>query len=248
MRTITTEVDRAVPHSIASLGTAIYGTDQPTESQLWAVRRAVRRLEHLGVIRVDLTAKRFRPGEFGRPVPIPELRVSRLQAAHWHMSHRADPRALPLADRHYNRQKPGTPQFVPPGSCLVLLTAPADALWVTSAPIARYVQHAWAGAWTCTLFRNESDHRASDLIIEAVAATVWYFTVYRQKPVPKQGLITFVDAAKIRPRNGRRHVPGYSYVKAGWTPVGQTQGGLYALQLRPEDMPAPQQPRPPLRG
>jgi hypothetical protein len=25
----------------------------------------------------------------------------------WHVSHRADWRALPIADRHYNRQKPG---------------------------------------------------------------------------------------------------------------------------------------------
>src|SRR5690242_7545534 len=50
----------------------------------------------------------------------------------WYLSHRADPRAVPLADRHYNRQKPGTPQFVPPGRCLVLLTADAGALWVTS--------------------------------------------------------------------------------------------------------------------
>jgi hypothetical protein len=32
----------------------------------------------------------------------------------WRMSHRADPLALPLADRHYNRQKPGSPQFMPP--------------------------------------------------------------------------------------------------------------------------------------
>ena len=37
----------------------------------------------------------------------------------WHMSHRADPAAKRLADRHYNRQKPNSPQFVPPGSCLV---------------------------------------------------------------------------------------------------------------------------------
>src|SRR3979409_34708 len=45
----------------------------------------------------------------------------------WHLSWRADPRARPLADRHYNRQKPGAAQFVPPGGCLVLLTTEADA-------------------------------------------------------------------------------------------------------------------------
>lgn len=49
----------------------------------------------------------------------------------WRLSHRFDPRALPIADSHYNRQKPGTPQFVPPGRCLVptLITVNAFALF-----------------------------------------------------------------------------------------------------------------------
>ena len=42
----------------------------------------------------------------------------------WTVSHRADPSAVKLADRHYNRQKPGTPQFVPHG----LARLPADTL------------------------------------------------------------------------------------------------------------------------
>ena len=65
----------------------------------------------------------------------------------WALSHRFDARALPLADRHYNRQKVGSPQFVPPGRCLVLLTEDARALWVTSWPFAEFTKHAWAGAW-----------------------------------------------------------------------------------------------------
>src|SRR6266496_775871 len=69
-----------------------------------------------------------------------------VSAQPWLLSYRADPRALRLADRHYNRQKVGSAQFVPPGRCLVLLTEAADALWVTSYPLAEYVQHAWAGA------------------------------------------------------------------------------------------------------
>lgn len=47
----------------------------------------------------------------------------------WLVSHRADPLARALADRHYNRQKVGATQFVPPGRCLVLRTAACDALW-----------------------------------------------------------------------------------------------------------------------
>ncbi len=64
----------------------------------------------------------------------------------WHLSHRADQWAVAIADRHYNRQKPGTPQFVPPGRCVVLLTPDADAFWVSSWPFAEYVRHEWAGA------------------------------------------------------------------------------------------------------
>lgn len=150
--------------------------------------------------------------------------------SYWHISNRADPRALPLADRHYNRQKIGAPQFVPPGSCLVLLTEHADALWVTSAPIAAYVKHAWAGAWTCSLFRNEGTVLSSELIRSAVAATRWYYG----EP-PALGFITFVDADKTR----HKRDPGRCYRKAGWSHVGYTAGGLYALQLIAAAMPDP---------
>jgi hypothetical protein len=146
---------------------------------------------------------------------------------HWHLSHRADPAARPLADRHYTRQRPGHPQFVPPGRCLVLLTAGRSALWVTSWPFAEYVRHAWPGAWVCSCFRNESTVLSSLLIREAVAATrsVW--------PVPDLGMITFVEAGKVRSKKD----PGYCFLKAGFVPDGTTKGGLLAFRLAPEDMP-----------
>lgn len=148
----------------------------------------------------------------------------------WYRSDRYDVRALPLADRHYNRQKPGSPQFVPPGRCLVLLTKKADALWVTSWPYAQYVRHAWAGAWVCSCFRNESDQLSSALITQAVAATQAEFG----EP-PELGMVTFVDASKVR----RKRDPGRCYRKAGWHVAGETKGGLVALQLDPENMPEP---------
>lgn len=61
----------------------------------------------------------------------------------WHLSHRADEDVVPLANRHYNRQHIGSPQFVPPGRCLVL--SMPTAFWVTSWPFAEYVRHAWGG-------------------------------------------------------------------------------------------------------
>jgi len=153
----------------------------------------------------------------------------------WLKSHRADAQVVPLADRHYNRQKIGSPQFAPPGRCLVLKTEDCDAFWITSWPFAEYVRHAWAGAWVCSAFRNESLlYRSSDLIREAVAATLAFYG-----PAPELGMITFVDASKTR----RKRDPGRCYRRAGFKHVGFTKGGLYALQLLPAEMPQPEAAR-----
>ena len=153
----------------------------------------------------------------------------------WCLSTRADPAAKRLADRHYNRQNPHAAQFVPPGSCLVLLTPDATALWVTSAPIADYVQHAWAGAWVCSAFRSEGTARASDLIRAAVAATLAHYGA-----PPALGMVSFINRAHVRPTMVRG-VPtwGWTWRKAGFVDAGETKGGLLALQLRPEAMPPP---------
>jgi hypothetical protein len=153
----------------------------------------------------------------------------------WARSHRFDPRALPLADKHYNRRKVGSPQFVPPGRCYVLLTEPADALWVTSWPFAAFVRHAWPGAWVNSLFRNESSHLSSDLIRQAVAATR-----HQWGDPPPLGLVTFVDADKTR----QKRDPGYCYLMAGFHRADPpfTKGGLHALQLDPADFPEPLAP------
>lgn len=153
----------------------------------------------------------------------------------WSRSWRADPRALPLADRHYNRQKVGSPQFVPPGSCVVFLTEDAGAVWVTSWPIAAYVKHAWAGAMVNSLFRRESGPLASDLIVAATAATRAHWP-----DLPALGIVSFVDASKTR----RKRDPGRCYRRAGWTHVGYTAGGLLAFQLKPDDFPDPLPARP----
>lgn len=153
----------------------------------------------------------------------------------WCFSHRSDPIAARLADRHYNRQKIGSPQFVPPGSCLVLLTDCGRAFWVTSNPFAEYVRHAWAGAWICSAFRSENAGCASDLIRQAVAATRAYYG----NP-PELGMITFIDREKVKPTMVRGvSMWGWTYRKAGFIEVGETKGGLLALQLLPKAMPDP---------
>lgn len=151
----------------------------------------------------------------------------------WARSHRFDVAALPLADRHYNRRKVGSPQFVPPGRNVVLLSTCGRALWVTSWPFAEYVRHAWPGAWVNSLFRNEGGGLSSELIREAVAATL---SVWPEPPA--LGLITFVDASKVR----HKRDPGRCYRRAGFSHVGFTAGGLWAFRLAPADFPAAEQP------
>lgn len=150
----------------------------------------------------------------------------------WSLSHRADTAALPLADRHYNRQHVGSPQFVPPGRCFVLLTN--GALWVTSWPFAEYVKHEWAGAWVNSCFRRESGELlASEMIRQAIAATRWYWG-----DPPPLGMITFIDRSKVR----RKRDFGRCYRRAGFEVCGETKGGLLALQMRPEHMPPAEPP------
>ena len=153
----------------------------------------------------------------------------------WEISHRADRRVLPLADRHYNRQKIGTSQFVPPGRCVVLWHSSdaGQAFWVTSWPFAEYVRHAWPGAWICSAFRNESTHCASALITEALSVTRGMFG-----DPPAMGCITFIDRKHVKPIKVRGcKTWGRSYEKAGFRHVGFTKGGLMAMQLLPDSMP-----------
>jgi hypothetical protein len=150
----------------------------------------------------------------------------------WQIVTRADPRAREIADRHYNRQKVGSPQFVPPGRCLVLYieTTTGKAFWVTSYPFAEYVRHAWAGAWICSAFRNEGAGLASNLIKEAVL-----LTVQKYGNPPPQGLVTFIDRQKVRPTMTHGLATwGYCYKQAGFVEVGETKGGLLALRLTPK--------------
>jgi hypothetical protein len=156
----------------------------------------------------------------------------------WRESWRADPEARPLADRHYNRQNPGAQQFVPPGSCCVLVAgAPVDALWITSAPIAEYVSHEWAGAWVCTTYRNERPgRRSSDLIREAIAASRALLG-----EVPELGMVTMIDERHVRPKR----TPGISFLAAGFEVVGRTkERDLLVLRIEPEAMPEAIAPKP----
>jgi hypothetical protein len=149
----------------------------------------------------------------------------------WKRGNRSDPEALQLADRHYNRQKVGSVQFVPPGRCLVLKTD--GAVWVTSWPFPEYVRHAWPGAFINSLFRKECDGMASEFIRAACAATraEW-------PELPSFGMVTFIDPQHVHARkvHGRLCI-AHSYFEAGFVHVGYTKAGLWVMQLTPDRFP-----------
>jgi hypothetical protein len=155
----------------------------------------------------------------------------------WLRTWRADPRAAALADRHYSRRAIGSAQFAPAGRALVLITADATAVWVTSWQRPEY-RHDGLDAWVCTMFRNEGAGVASDLIADALAVTrhTW-------GDPPPAGTITYVDPAKVAAN--RR--PGRVFERVGFRVVRQTAGGhgrarLLELQLAAGAHPSPSPP------
>lgn len=165
-------------------------------------------------------------GLIGSPTSVP---FEHKTGGIWTDSHRFDKLALPLADRHYNRQKPGTPQFVPPGRNVVFVSGdPVSALWVSSWPL--YARHDWEGAWINTLFRREGGPQASTMIRSAVART------FEKWPdIPELGMVSFVDPSHVPPVIVRgERIYGYCYLKAGFEHVGFTKTRkLWVWQMLP---------------
>ena len=150
----------------------------------------------------------------------------------WQRTTKFDPVCAKFADRHYNRQKKGSPQFAPPGGTIVLKIMEEDeirALWVSLAQ--KFIDHQWKNSWNNCLFRNEGAGLSSTLIREAVAITrsIW------GEP-PDGGMITFIDPDKIR----KKRDPGRCYRKAGFSLVGKTKiKERLCFQLMPEEFPPP---------
>lgn len=139
----------------------------------------------------------------------------------WQQVTKFDKRACALADRHYSRRKVGAPQFMPPGETFVLLTHDADAVfgWWRPHPGSGIKAMNGLDGWTCTIFRNESKHRSSDLIVEAEA-----FLMMNASSFGPSGLITYVWDSKIKSAN-----PGYCFKAAGWKKTGRSADGKKTL-------------------
>ena len=144
----------------------------------------------------------------------------------WEQVTKFDRRAAALADRHYSRRKVGSPQFMPPGETVVLLLRGGGAVfgWWRPHPRSGIKQMNGLDGWTCSIFRNESDLRSSDLILDAELAL-------SGRTCGPDGLLTYVWDKKVRSAN-----PGYCFKLAGYSVRGRSADGRKTLLSKPFEM------------
>lgn len=152
---------------------------------------------------------------------LPGVPTTRVVTEYWQQVGKFDPRTATLADRHYNRRKIGSPQFMPPGQTLILLSPDEQAVfgWWRPHPDSGIPAINGLDGWTCTIFRNESPTLSSLMILDAEKAL--YQTGHDIGP---DGLLTYVWDSKVRSTN-----PGACFKHAGWTVRGRSADGKKTL-------------------
>ena len=142
----------------------------------------------------------------------------------------ADSRAIGLYRRHYTYppsrlKKAFRLRFAGPGEYLMLLTRGSDAIFVWR--LFRENKRAEPRGVTCSIFRNESEHLSSQMILHAEA---WALTSWPEA----KWLYTYVDPKKVRSPN-----PGYCFKVAGWKLGPPSKSGLISLWKRASESPHP---------
>lgn len=143
----------------------------------------------------------------------------------WRRVTKFDPRACALADQHYSRRKVGSPQFMPPGETMVLLSDDDRAVfgWWRPHPSSGIKAMNGLDGWTCTIFRNCSRWLSSCMILEAEAKLLASGVT-----VGPTGFITYVWDAKVQSSN-----PGYCFLMAGYERAGRSADGKKTLLIKP---------------
>ena len=131
----------------------------------------------------------------------------------WRVIGKFNPIAAKLADLHYSRRKIGSPQFMPPGQTLILLSEDEQAIfgWWRPHPDAGLKAMNGRDGWTCTIFRNVGGRLSSQLILAAEDILL------ARHDVGPDGLMTYVWDAKVRSVN-----PGYCFKRAGYRAIGRS--------------------------
>lgn len=141
----------------------------------------------------------------------------------WTATHKGDRRGRELADRHYTRQTPGAASWTRPGFNFVLVAEDdqggcAVFVWWRPKWEAGIERFDRIRAIECTIFRNETRYRSSDLIRDAIAALQSDDArrALRGEVAPPNGLITAINSAKTAKRRGKRSLPGECFRRAGF--------------------------------
>jgi hypothetical protein len=139
----------------------------------------------------------------------------------WQRITKFDPRGAKLADRHYSRRKVGSPQFMPPGETVILLSSDEKAVfgWWRPHPASGIKAMNGLDGWTCTIFRNEGNELSSSLILAAEQ-----FLIELGVSIGPSGLITYVWDKKVKSSN-----PGACFKAAGWKRTGRSADGKKTL-------------------
>ena len=137
----------------------------------------------------------------------------------WWITKDGDADGLAMYEKHYSAYKyrdgRRRSQFVGPGQTIVLRTFVGDAFFVWR----KFIDDSGQQGINCAVFRNESEHKSSDLIrqADAIADFCW----------PGERRYTYVNPQKVRSTN-----PGYCFLRAGWKRCGRTKSGLIILERR----------------
>lgn len=149
----------------------------------------------------------------------------------WTVSHKFDRDGVRLLRTHYSRRKPDSPQFMPPGETLVLVTPCKQAVWGWWRPDPRSGMRMMSGydGWVCSVFHNDSEQRSSDLILAAESVLAQRTALgLTRGPCGPDGLLTYVWRSKVRSSN-----PGYCYKAAAWVKIGTCKRKTKDLLQKP---------------
>lgn len=156
---------------------------------------------------------------------------------HWTLTHKGDDVCRTLADRHYSRQSIGSPMFCRPGYNMVLRcdTPAGSAVWVWFRPkwesgIKGTERKDGLHAIECTIFRNESGIRSSDLIHHAESALL--FWEHAQDVDWPDGMITGVNSSATAQGRCPHALPGRCFRAAGWRPFNHRSSERADIWLR----------------
>jgi hypothetical protein len=143
---------------------------------------------------------------------------------HWIETDKGDPRCRELADRHYTRQTIGHPLWTRPGWNFVLFYRQQNG----RSAVFCWWRPKWESGLIgterkdglrcieCSIFRNETRVRSSDLIREAIQCLyTWEHAYDVSWP---DGIITGVNSEKTKQGRSIDSLPGECFRRAGFEP------------------------------